>query len=98
MEPRTSTFSVGQQVEVKHSNTKYDKRKGLISHKVGGGTYTVLLSARTRTVNGPTGHPRTVTDAAESKNLRLSTLTLIPGSLNRAGAPTAGLQTSLFNG
>ena len=89
-EPRTSTFSVGQQVEVKHSNPKYDKRRGKVVDKIGGGLYAVQLLERTRTVNGPTGKTRSVTDAAEEKKLKLGSLRLLAAVVAKAA------QGSLF--
>lgn len=78
MSHNTATFSVGQTVTVTHSSTRYNKRRGVITRKPGGGVYTVQLEARTRDVNGPTGHPRTVRDSAEEKSFKLGSLSAEP--------------------
>lgn len=90
-EPRTSTFSVGDQVEVSHSNCKYDKRRGKVVEKIGGGVYAVEMPARTRTVAGRAGKTRQVEDAAETKKLKLGSLELVAKVLAKAA------QGSLFD-
>lgn len=89
-EPRTSTFSVDQQVEAKHSNPKYDKRRGKVVDKTGGGVYSIEMLERTRTINGPTGKTRSVTDTAETKDLKLGSLQLLAAVVAKAA------QGSLF--
>ncbi|MCR5890353.1 hypothetical protein LRS06_21740 [Hymenobacter sp. J193] len=96
-EPRSSTYSVGQQVEVKHSGAKYHMRKGVIATKVGGGVYGVRMLECSRLVNLPTGGSRTDIDGEETKNLKLGSLQLIAGGLQKVNASGCGTQATLFS-
>lgn len=58
--------------------------------KTGGGVYEVQMPERTRTVTKATGTSRSVTDAAETKKLKLGSLQLVAVVLAKAA------QGSLF--